>query len=355
MKHVILCAAVFFPSKLIFAQPSPPQAVAQAAPAQVPDPNAAAQPAPVTPDPNAAAQPAAPPAAPAQDVVPDQLTWPDTVDLAENAPDILPSDDPKIIDLFKECGQLFDAMTAIIDPLVKTRADLYQKYFELDAKLDEFFENIGLDEGVLQGLSPVDSDTTPSQVPTNPFKQDFDQINTQLGVITTAKESLKKSLSTFDSEIDKSKTLALQSRKKGFDILKQASEHDALGILDGINKDLAALTSIQQNLQTGATHDFGTTYDKIQADIQTLQTLVGQLRAKAIVPPVQTAPPATPAPAPVPTPPALVHKPTEQATFPHYLLTRMTELFTGAMHVASTTYTTLKDALTKSPPAAPTP
>lgn len=408
MKQIILYVVVFFPVKLLCTQPSPqvpanpvapnPSAVAAATivppattvPPATPAPGAtAAVPAAGTPEASAATLPAVAPdaaaaaaatattAAPAQDIVPEQLTWPDTADLAEDAPTPFQNNNPKVIELFRKLGASFDKAAEIIDPLVTTRADLYQKYFELDAKLDEFFQNIGLDEGILQGISPVDIEPNATPTPSNldTYKQEFEKINAQLGIIATTKDSLKKKLSTLDSEIEKSKSALFQARKQGLEILKQTTEAEAQGIYDTINKDLETIIATQKNLQTESTKDFQTNYDKIQADIEALQTLVGQLRAKVIIPEETPAPtpqpptdtaatnPATPTtpgtPPLTPVPPqqsikdssgAVTTSPhaTSQAPFHHYLLARMTELFTGAMHVASTTYTTLKDTLHKS-------
>jgi hypothetical protein len=127
---------LFSPVKTLFAQMVIPDQ-----PAQAPVPIAA-------PDQSGMIAAPAPMAIPAPAVVPSQLTWPDTVDLIENDPGLTQGDDPKIIELFKQAGEIFGKMSAIIDATAKSRMDLYQKYFELDAKLDEFLQNISLDEGV---------------------------------------------------------------------------------------------------------------------------------------------------------------------------------------------------------------
>lgn len=338
MKNIILCVTLLFSIKTIIAQQGAP--MPEAAPAQE-QAHAA---------PQAADQPAQPAQPAAPEVKSEQLTWPDTVDLTENASEVYQTNNPQVVERFKKAHVSLDKMIAIIDAAVKGRVDLYQKYFDLDAKLDEFLQNTSLDEGIIQSISPLENESSsqPASVSTSDFKKEFDQIKTNLDNVNATKVDLKKSLSAFDSEIEKGKSLVLQSQKKAIEILQQASQDGPQNILTGIEQDLATLTTMQDTILATATKEFQTAFDKIQAGIQIIQTLVSQMHAKQLATRAQAQPEPQTQPAP-PTQSAAIPLPPmqQQATFPHYLLTRMTELCAGVIHVASSTYTTIRDALTK--------
>lgn len=81
-------------------------------------------------------------------IAPEQFTWPDAITLTEDQGKA-PMQTPETIEQFKQAVSIIDQISSIIDNLVKMRADFYQKYFDLDATLDEFFQDISIKKGSL--------------------------------------------------------------------------------------------------------------------------------------------------------------------------------------------------------------
>ncbi len=143
------------PSGVFDAVPAIPTPDAQATPPAMPSPDAQT-PAPA-PAPDAQVAPAAPApdatqpaAAPAGDVQATQLAWPDTADLAEDKVGMAQAANPEIINLFKDAEGILEKMAQTVDQMVKTREELYKKYFAIVTTFDDFLQNTSIAQGVVQ-------------------------------------------------------------------------------------------------------------------------------------------------------------------------------------------------------------
>ncbi len=220
-------------------------------------------------------------------------------------------------------------------------------------------------------VAPISTAPKPSVSP-DAYKNDLEEINKQLASLHETKATLKKLLTKLDEEVEKGKTLALQTRKKSMEILAQTAPDAAKKIRDEVNQNLDALSKAQQALQSDVLTPFQSAADSMQSRIQAVQASITQLQAKGVaLQAAQIEQQPTTAPQAAPQHASSFQswlfsekKANEEVktekTFVHYLLSRIADLVTGALRILYVTFTTIKDALfgaaPKPPvPAAPTP
>lgn len=353
IKHITLGIILFFPTQIYPEDLVPVE-----------------QPVPLASD-QVAAPTEQTPAAPTDEVQASQLTWPDTVELSEANLAQTTTDNPAIIELFKKTSDSLDAVASSIDSVVKERIALYQKEFELDDKINDFFQNTGSDLGTLESPIVQDSDA-PTPTPIDANKQNYDLINTCLETIKTTKTAMKKNLSDLDDHIQKIKETWLAMTQKGLDLLKQTSVDAAQKISQEVSQAVTNLTAEQQDIHTKITTEFQATHDKIAQELQKGQTLLDELKLKKKsseiseepeiakpnpIPTVNTpSPEKAPSSSPLPIITHTVASTQQEAFFSHYLVNRMKKLMIGAADIMVSTYEKLKNkAVPPTIPSSPAP
>ncbi len=277
------------PAEAVPTTPPPPPAPDAMPTAQPAAPTEATAPAAPT------EETATPLTAPAPEVKPEQLKWPETIEIDEGKESTAKTSNPDIMKLFKKVNAALDKMSSVIDQMLKARTDLYQKFFEQDAKLDDFFQQTQFSTGAIQETIQQTSETKQPQTPseqTTPttaatagqeaHQKDLTTINTQITALSQDKDALKKLLTQMDSDIEKIKSITLQARKKSLDILAQESQATAQQIADLVDKNLKEVTGLQQNFENATAKTFQASTDKIQESIKAIQDNIAKLQAKGV-------------------------------------------------------------------------
>lgn len=125
-------------------------------------PPSGAQPAPVDQSAQApGATPSAPaaPAAPAVDVKSEQFGWPDTVELSEAKGGLIQAvDNQAVAQVFRQASDVLAKMANELNDLIALRKKLYETFFDIDAKLDTFYQETSLGKGSVQvSFTPFES------------------------------------------------------------------------------------------------------------------------------------------------------------------------------------------------------
>jgi flagellar biosynthesis component FlhA len=132
-------AAQSVPDQTTGVQPATPEAAPEAMPMATPAADA-------TPQQMSSATPAEP------EPTYDQLKWPDSIELEEGKDEIEKSDDPKVIEASKKVVEISNQMQDIAKSIKETADKANQEFTRIDNILDDFFQNIGFEEGKVLGI-----------------------------------------------------------------------------------------------------------------------------------------------------------------------------------------------------------
>jgi len=232
-------------------------------------------------------QPGAAPAAPVSDVPSTQFgAQDDTIELKEEQGGMLQSNDPQIVIVFKQAGEVLEKMDKVSADMSKQRATLSESYAQLDAILDEFFQSSSFEKGIVQesgkSVEAVPAQPTPAAPAQQESLRDLDPINQQVQAISQDKNSLKQSLALIDKDVEDAKTIVQQAGPRSSEILKQTNVAAANAILAELKQSQAKLEQMLQNLMATSSTNVQSMVTKIQSAVHNVKTSIEQLKAKGI-------------------------------------------------------------------------
>ena len=228
-------------------------------------------PAPVVPAPDATVQAQSPVAAqPVAGAPVEQLGWPDTIQVAEDGQAQAAS--PVVGQMFKNAEEKIQKAGLVVQELTKKREALHTQFFELDARLDEFFQNTTFALGKVHD-APAGVEGSGDLTRANEIVRD----------IGVGKDALKGFLTKMNDALQLVKELVLQSRQKSLDILKQNTEDAAKGLMQAIDGLVEQVTKQSQEIEGAIVGAFAAQLTQVNDMIVKVQPILASLQAKSFV------------------------------------------------------------------------
>lgn len=319
--------------------------------APMPDMSAQQPPVPV-PDATVQPQPMqAPVPAPAVggEVKSEQLGWPDTIEVSEVPQGIAQGGAPGIGQAFKDAEKSIQTASLLVQDLTKKREALHTQFFELDARLDEFFQNTTFTLGKVQETGGAGEGGV-----------QMNQANELVRDIGVGKDALKNFLTSINNAIQEVKSLVLQARQKSLEILKQGSEDGAKALKQAVDGLAVQITQRGQEIETSIIAAFGAQLAQINDQIAKVQPILGALQAREFVAKAKEEQMAVTQQIKETVEPAKhtfqswfipeeetvakkAKKPGEEKTFIHYLFARLADLITEILRILYDFFQSIKN------------
>jgi hypothetical protein len=134
--------------------------------------------------------------------------------------------------------------------------------------------------------SPATATSAPS-TPSTPvaapdYKADINQINEQIRLISSTKDSIKQMLTEVDADIEKAKSILSSARTNSLDLIKKADEKEAKVAESAIQQQLTEVTGLHKKLKETTSKSFQDATAKIEQAIKLINTTIDQLKTKGI-------------------------------------------------------------------------